>query len=146
MKTEGSISLLIRGNEFNVKEFDEKMSICDSVALEKGEISDGHKMTFNLWEYQVEYNEDDINEILKSFCETIKPKLDIISQIQTDNNCILQMFIQSEEAQMGLSISSENLLKIADLGIRFEISILSYGLVFDEDGSEHNINEIFGGE
>jgi hypothetical protein len=142
MKTEGSITLVIRGTQFDIKEFSKKMSIKSTRVLEKGQKSGRHKMAFSLWEYETTFNQDDINEVLDVFLTMIKSNIQIIESVKKNNECLLDMFLHSNAAQLGITVSPRNLLKMAELDLRLDVSILSYGLVYGEDGTEHNINEL----
>ena len=143
MKIEGSITLLIKGNQFDFKELSDKMSVVSTRTLKKGQNSGSHKMTFNLWEYEVEFDQNNFNKILGDFLTQIKTNKNTIEKIKKNNECVLDMFLQSDEAQLGITISPQNLQYIAELGLELDISIFSNGLVYDQNGKQHNINELF---
>ena len=52
------------------------------------------------------------------------------------------MFFQSNEAQISLKIDRMNIDMLSELNLDLQISVLSWGLVYDNQGIEHNINEL----
>ena len=96
----------------------------------------------NVWDFSMDFNKENFNDVLKTHLKTIASKIDVINKHKKFYDGDYVVFFQSNEAQISLKIDRMNIDMLSELNLDLQISVLSWGLVYDNQGIEHNINEL----
>ena len=131
----GSCSLIIKGNGLDFGEINERLKIEPSSVSRKGEIiskSMGENPN-DVWIYEMKLKEDEEpNKVLEKLVKVLKPSASFIKTISSTGDVCLRCYIQSDYAQIFFDFSPNVIQDLAQLNIRLEVSILSWGGVEDE--------------
>lgn len=135
----GYFDFVIRGVNLNPDEITEKMNLQPTRVNRIGEvIFKNVKMKDSLWSYQVTFNNyDELNQSLEKLLSDIIPCKDAIHDLKKLHDVYIFFSFGSNLGQLGFELESHIIKGLAELGIRFEVHILSYGEVEDEE--EENI-------
>lgn len=131
----GTCSLIIRGKELlDFDEIDEKIGVLPTVKYNKGDCfskSFPNKIPNDLWIYNCEMDEQsgNVEETLSEFLTKIKPSKVFIKKLAKTSDICIRCFVQSELAQIGFDLSPYIINELANINIRVEVSILSWGEV-----------------
>jgi len=126
-------TLMLRGINLDFDEISKQLSLNPTKTGQKGD----RGLTDDFWFYSREYNykhdgeevsSDGINELLLTFLDEIKSIKELNIQALSKR---IWVFVQSNFAQFGFSISNDTLCKMADLGLPLDFSMLSWGEVED---------------
>lgn len=133
MCVEGSFNLNIRDNELDFEDINSKLNLQPTKIKRKGDpITSKRAMKDDYWSYKVEFGESELDMALESFLNDLKPSIDEIRRLATKHDVYIFFSLRSNLGQMGFELEPAILKALADLNIRFEVHILSYGEV--EDG------------
>lgn len=133
----GSCSLLIRGNtDLDFQEIEGELSLSATNVAHKGEVK--YKLAgeckADVWVHSVEFEEDERpEESLERFVQILLARREKVKMLVEKYDMCIRYFIQSELAQIGLDFSPELIRSLALLGLKLEISILSWGEVENND-------------
>lgn len=130
MDNSGNCSLIIRGENIDFIEIEDNLQIKPSRTARKGELISKAigKSHYDVWVYQIGFDGNRIPEnALESLLKTIKPSTDYLNSISNFSELIIKCYVQSDYAQINFEISPKILRELANINIKFEISILSWG-------------------
>lgn len=125
-------SLIIKGNNLNFDEIQEKLGIKASKKFIQGEVISKviGKNKFDLIRFDEKIDELNlINYALDNILNLVLLHKSYVKSLQKKYDVILKCFVQSDNAQINYIISKDIISKIADVGIDLKISILSWGKI-----------------
>lgn len=133
----GSCSLIIRGqDELKFDLIAENILLHPSRIIKKGEIiyRSAGKVKSDVWIYEIKMNNgEQPNDVLELLLNNLKPYLRFIKTLTQTTDICIRCYIQSDLAQIGFDFLPEAIRKLAEFGIKLEISILSWGKVEMDD-------------
>lgn len=128
---EGFISLVVRGNSLDFEDIATNLELQPEKIKRKGEsITSDQVMKDDYWTYKVKFG--DSHTALDSFLNDLKPSNEFIRSISTKHEVYIFFSLRSNLGQMGFELKPDVLKALADLNIRFEVHILSFGEVETE--------------
>lgn len=132
----GSCSLIIRGHDdIDFSYLDKYLNIKPTKEVKRNETLsklDG-KVESDAWIHEIKMKkEDDINNTLKELLYLLQEDESKIYKMTNSFDICIRCYMQSELAQIGVDFSSEVIKLLANLNIRIELSILSWGNVEKE--------------
>ncbi|OIK14207.1 hypothetical protein BIV60_11910 [Bacillus sp. MUM 116] len=129
----GSFDFIIRGIDLYPDEISKKLNLKPSKVRKKGEIiTKDIKMKDSYWNYQVKFKGyDELNQALEKFLSILLPYKAFIREISEVYDTYIFFSLRSNLGQLGFDLHPKTLRALADLNIRFEVNILSYGEVED---------------
>lgn len=134
MNTSGSCSLLIRGSQINFDEVDMNLKVKPTRVVKKGDViskSIGPSQ-YDVWVYEIRHDENgNPKESLTELLSNLKSSRDFLHTIFQTADVSVKCYIQSDLAQISFEFSPEIIKELAELGVKLEISILSWGGVED---------------
>ena len=143
MSITGTISYTFTGDNIDVKKIHQNLNVLDSTYIEKGHVvQSGHIARTNVWDFSMDFNKENFNDVLEKHLKIIASRMDVINNLNIFVSWVYVVFFQSNEAQISLKIHKTNINMLSDLKIDLQISVLSWGLVYDKLGVEHNINDL----
>lgn len=128
----GNCKLVIRGGNLNLAEIEKNLQIKPTRLVKKGEVLCDvvGKSQYDIWVVEKEIDENRTPaEALKSIITMISPSKEYLQSLTCFAELIIKCYIQSEYAQINFDISPDILKDLAHMNIKFEISILSWGMV-----------------
>ena len=132
MNIEGEIVFSVRDTKKEIKSIDEKMILKPTELIDIGElITRRIKSSTNSWIYKVRFDGyyDFIEKIIE-FSETLFTRKDEIEELKNNYEVVdINLYIRSEEGQMGYEIPYKALERISELKIDLSFHILSFGMV-----------------
>jgi hypothetical protein len=141
----GSCSLIIYGNDkLNFDEIKENLKIKPSNIVKKGEIKYkcGGEIKSDAWIYKIEMEEGkEPNETLERLLKDLKPSIGYLKKLDESVDVSITCYVQSDLAQIGFDFSSDVIRDLAELSIKFGISILSWGQVEMNEAEDDDIGE-----
>lgn len=143
MSITGTVSYTYTGDNIDVKKIHQDLDILDSTYIEKGQVVQSKRIAkTNVWDFSMDFNKENFNDVLKTHLKTIASRIDVINKYKKFYDGDYVVFFQSNEAQISLKIDRMNIDMLSELNLDLQISVLSWGLVYDNQGIEHNINEL----
>ncbi|MEY2196993.1 DUF4279 domain-containing protein [Neobacillus sp. BF23-41] len=129
----GSFNFIIRGEDLNLDEITKKINLKPSKVRRKGElIAKDIKMKDSYWSYQIKYEGyNELDLALDELLNTLHPYKSFVSEISNVYDVYINLSLRSNLGQLGFDLQPKILKALADLSIRFEVNILSYGEVED---------------
>ena len=129
----GSFNFIIRGEDLNLDEITKNINLKPSKVRRKGElIAKDIKMKDSYWSYQIKYEGyNELDLALDDLLNTLHPYKSFVSEISNVYDVFINLSIRSNLGQLGFDLQPKILKVLADLSIRFEVNILSYGEVED---------------
>jgi hypothetical protein len=129
--TSGHCSLIIYGRpNLDIERINDNLCIIPTRVRRKGEIA--HKIAgpikADVWIYEIKISQEPnitLNELLK----LLIPHKDFIVELFKSADICIRCYIQSALAQIGFDFSPDTIKMLAELNIKFEISIISWGEV-----------------
>ncbi|MDQ6597870.1 DUF4279 domain-containing protein [Bacillus salipaludis] len=127
----GSFNFIIRGVDLVPDEITKKLNLKPSSVKRKGELlTKDIKMKDSYWSYKVKFKiNEELNQALEEFLDTLLPYKAFISEITEIYDAYIYFGLSSNLGQLGFELHPETLQALADLKIRFEVHIISYGEV-----------------
>jgi len=130
----GTCSLIIQGKDIlDFDEIDEKIGVLSTAKYKKGDVfskSSPNKIPNDLWIYDCNIDKYiDVNEALCDLLNKIKVSKEYIRQLSGLSDVCIRCYVQSDLAQIGFDLSPYIINELANVNVRFEISILSWGEV-----------------
>lgn len=126
----GAISLLIYGEELDFDTVNKDMGVEFTAAYHKGDkINRQRNAVRTFWEYRLEF--DSLNKMentLIHFFDTLK---NAAIKKYSNYDVRLRLYIQSDMSQIFFTMPEAVLKSASELGIPFDISVLSWGEVDD---------------
>lgn len=135
MENSFTCSLVIRGMELDFENITREIQVQSTRMGRKGESSGKGNRVFpnDFWSYEVKADGNSMaDEILNRLLLTLAPMKAFLQSLQAVSDVCIRFFIQSDYAQIGFDIQPVTIVKLAELGLRLEVSILSWGGVDDE--------------
>lgn len=133
MLISGSCGIIIRGkNELNFDFISKNLMIKPTRIVKKGEIvnESAGVVKSDVWIYEVKFvRGGDINSTLEELLVTLLPYKNVISDLCNYSEICIRCYMQSELAQIGVDFQPNVISMLAELDIKFELSILSWGAV-----------------
>jgi len=126
----GNCGLIIRGHKLNFDEIENNLKINPSRAVKKGEVISKvvGESEYDLWVYEMKMDDTKkIDQILRDLLSIISPRKAYIQSIAKYADVRIKCYVQSDDAQIYFELSPNAINELASLGIRLEISILSWG-------------------
>ncbi|QIZ09386.1 DUF4279 domain-containing protein [Priestia megaterium] len=129
----GSFNFIIRGEDLNLHEITKNINLKPSKVRRKGElIAKDIKMKDSYWSYQIKYEGyNELDLALDELLNTLHPNKSFVSEISNVYDVFINLSLRSNLGQLGFDLQPKILKALADLSIRFEVNILSYGEVED---------------
>jgi hypothetical protein len=133
MLNSGSWSLIIRGSKLVFDEINEKLSLLPSQITKRGEPRSSVLTSniYDIWQYEIKFDNNSIIESFNELLSNLQSCSEYINVLAKTNDVAIRFYIQSDFAQMGFSITAEMLQRLANLNIKLEVSIFSWGGVED---------------
>ncbi|MFD2117634.1 DUF4279 domain-containing protein [Paenibacillus yanchengensis] len=125
----GACSLLIRGEGLDKESIDNNLKITHTGYIIKGQSIKHSKITApkDVWTYEMKFQQDEKpSTVLRNLIMKLIPVKNYLYDDKFEDICI-RMYLQSEWAQMYFDLSAAIIKVLAELNIRFEVSILSWG-------------------
>lgn len=135
MSNSGSCSLLIRGDNLDFNEIEENLQIKPSRIIRKGEIYSKviGKNQYDIWILDIKFDNNGTPEdALMNLASIIHPFKEYVKKLSMVADVRIKCYVQSEYAQLNFELSSRVISELADLNVKVEISILSWGAVKNE--------------
>jgi len=130
MINSGNCSLMIRGHELNFNEIENSLKINPSRVVKKGEIISKvvGESEYDLWVYEIKLDEaKKPDQTLRDLLSIFNPRKAYIQNIAKSADVRIKCYVQSDDAQIYFELSPNTINELASLGIKFEITILSWG-------------------
>lgn len=130
----GSCSLVIRGEYLNNIDIAEELGISPTNLTLKGQYINNtkYKAPKDVWTYEVKLEDKDTpNTVVNNLVLKLKSAKKHLNHTLFEDISI-RLYLQSDMAQMYFEILPSVLVELAELNIRFEVSILSWGGVEDK--------------
>jgi len=130
MDNTGNCSLIIRGDNINLAEIEENLQIKPSRVVRKGEIISKTigKSQYNVWVFEIKFGKNKLPNIaLEEMLTAISSSKTYLKGLIDTVDIRIKCYVQSDYAQVGFEISPNVLKKLADMNMKLEISILSWG-------------------
>lgn len=127
----GSFTFIIRGTDLDIDEITKNVKLNPSKVRRKGElIAKDVRMKDSYWCYRVTFDGyDDLISKLEEFLSILFPYKDFVSKISEAYDAYIFFSLRSNLGQLGFTLHPKTIRALADLNIRFEVHILSYGEV-----------------
>ena len=135
MENSFTCSLIIRGTELDFENISREIQVQPSRIGRKGEsIGKGNRVFPNdSWSYEVKSDGDLLaDETLNRFLLTLASAKAFLQSLQPASDVCIRFFVQSDYAQIGFDIQPSTIVKLAELGLRLEVSIFSWGGVYED--------------
>lgn len=132
MLVSGSCRIIIRGQDELDFNFISKNLINPTRVVKKGQIvnESAGEVNNDVWIYEVKFVRDgDINNTLEELLTTLLPNKSIIRDLCNSSDICIRCYMQSELAQIGVNFQPNVISMLSELGVRFELSIFSWGEV-----------------
>lgn len=132
MSISGSWCLIISGNQINFDEIRDKLRIEPSRTTRKGEVKSKviGPSQFDSWVFEQKFeSSDEIAKTLDKLLAVIHPHKGYINVLSDTFDVIIKFFVQSNFAQIGVALPPYLIKKIAEINVKIEISVLSWGEV-----------------
>lgn len=126
----GYCSLIIKGETLDFNEIEKSLGLKASKKYTKGKIVSKviGVNEFDLIRFDKKMIESQsLDRTLELLLNEILPNKEYIKIMQKECEIVLKSFIQSSNAQVRFDITPDNLARISQLGIKLEVSILSWG-------------------
>ncbi|WNS45872.1 DUF4279 domain-containing protein [Paenibacillus sp. MMS20-IR301] len=129
--------MVIRDTTLDFDDINRKLEIGPTLIQKNGTaIREGGKTKAPLdsWRFEITITEETKSEeVIKLLLDSLTPNAKGINELMdTYMDVGIECYLRSEYGQMGLQLSTETIKKIAFLGVRLDIHILSFGGV-EED-------------
>lgn len=127
----GICSLIIRAHDLNFDELKENLPIEPSRIVKKGQsISRAiEESKFDIWIFEMKYSEELPNQALEKLLAALLPYKSYLRNVSQSVDIRIKCYVQSRYAQINFEIFPELIKELASIGIKLEISILSWGEV-----------------
>ena len=135
MENSFTCSLIIRGMELDFENISREIQVQPTRMGRKGEPSGKGNRIFpnDFWSYEIEADGNSMaDEIFNQLLLMLAPMKAFLQSLQAVSEVCIRLFVQSDYAQIGFDIQPVTIVKLAELGLRLEVSILSWGGVDDE--------------
>ncbi|HZH59189.1 MAG TPA: DUF4279 domain-containing protein [Metabacillus sp.] len=125
----GSITFIIRGNQLDFDDITKNLKVQPTDISNKGEIlPGGTEILEDAWFYEVKMEKcEEPNNSFKRLLDVLTSSESFIRNLSKLNNLCIRCYIQTDFAQIYLDFSPEIIQRLANLDIRLEFSILSWG-------------------
>lgn len=136
MSISGNWCLIISGNNINYDEIRDKIGVEPSRTVRKGEIKSRviGASQCDIWIFEKKFkNSDEVANKLDELLLEIEPCEGYVKTLVNAYNVVIRFYIQSDFAQIGVSLPPELIQKLANLNIKMEISVFSWGGVEDSN-------------
>jgi hypothetical protein len=129
----GSFNFIIRGIDLNPDEITKNIILKPSKVRRKGElIAKDIKMKDSYWSYEIKFKGyDELYLAIDELLNTLHTHKSFIGEISNVNDIYINLGIRSNLGQLGFDLQPKTIKSLAELNIRFEVHILSYGEVED---------------
>lgn len=129
MVDSGRCSVIIRGNSLDFDDIAKNIAIKPSQIIRRGEKSSKFRTLnlYDIWIYDVVYENNEINKTLENLLIHFEPYDEYLVGLSHDVDVSLRCYIQSDYAEIGWSFYPELLRKLAEMKIKLEFSIFSWG-------------------
>lgn len=133
MSVHGSFNFVIRGSDLDFDDITVNMKIQPTKTKKKGDpITRKTTMKDDMWEYKVKYEGyDELNSVLENFLKDLQPVKQFIREISKIHDVYIFFSFRSDFGQMGFELHPKVIQALANLNIRFEVHVLSFGMVED---------------
>lgn len=135
MVSSGSCSLIIKGDDINIGQVGDKLELTPTRVVRKGEVMSSvvGPSPCASWSYDIHVSDDRppyfaVDELLT----ILLPKRSFLEDLSQSHDVSLRLYIQSDLAQISFDLPIRVIRRLADMGLRVEFSILSWGGVEDE--------------
>lgn len=138
-----SFSLVITGEKLDFDDINRMLKLQPSKLVRKGEIRSKviGEALHDIWSYEIKSEVNgEPDKTLKHLLGLLLPANNYIKELSKSVDLYLKCYIQSDYAQIGFGISPEVLNKLAEIGVRLEFSILSWGGVENDSSEEDKIS------
>ena len=128
----GTIAFTISDNDLDIAEIETELCFKPTKCVKRGQQISKFKIApFDVWLYQIDFEgEMSFENELDNLMAELSKSLSAINNIRKRyREVTLDFYIRSEMGQMGLTLNSSTLQKLACVGLDANFHILSYGLV-----------------
>lgn len=127
------LALLIKGEGLNFDEISQKLALAATDTLRAGELLvriPSMRTSLDEWTYAVELkNSINVDHTMSELFEHLLGKKDILHALQEHCEIVLRLYVRSDYASIFYRLMPENLLRLSQLGMPLEVSVLSWGQV-----------------
>lgn len=133
MSVHGSFTSVIRGNDLDFDNITANIGLQPTKTKKKGDpITRNTTMKNDMWDYKVNSEDyDELNIVLENLLKELQQSKDYIKEIVKIHDVYIFFSFCSDFGQMGFELQPKMIQALADLNIRFEVHILSFGMVED---------------
>ncbi|WP_019635274.1 DUF4279 domain-containing protein [Paenibacillus fonticola] len=132
MNLKGNCTISFIDSSLTMDELHNILKITPTKIIKKGQVISeaiNKSADSNKWMYKEVLNEgEEPSEVITRLLNQLKTE-NIQRIIQTCNDAVIGLYLNSEYGQMGFELSAENIARLSELKIRFEVHILSLGKV-----------------
>jgi hypothetical protein len=131
MSVHGSFTFIIRGNDLDFDYIAANMKLQPTSTKIKGQpVTKVGKMPNDKWSYKVTYmGYEELHIGLETFLNDLQPSKEFIREISKVHDVYIFFSFCSDFAQMGFVLQPTVIQALAELKIRFEVHVLSFGMV-----------------
>lgn len=132
MNVSGNWSLIISGDQLDFDDIRKKLLIKPSRIIRKGEIKSKviGPSQYDVWVFERNFkSRDEIARTLDELLMELQPFEEYIKLLSNDIDIAIKFYIQSDFAQIGATLPAQSIKKLAEMNIRMEISVFSWGKV-----------------
>lgn len=127
---EGSFSLIIRGNSLDIEVISRHINLQPTKIKRKGElVTSKQAMIDDYWTYKVEFDNSEFENAFETFLIDVMPSNEFMKNIAITNEVYIFFSLRSNLGQMGFELNPTILKALANMNIKLEVHILSYGEV-----------------
>lgn len=130
MINSGNCGLIIRGHELSFNEIENNLKINPLRVVKKGEVISKvvGESEYDLWVYEIKLDEaKKPDQIFRDLLSVLNPYKAYIQNIAKYADVRMKCYVQSDDAQIYFELSPNVIKELASMGIKLEISILSWG-------------------
>ncbi|WP_132013697.1 DUF4279 domain-containing protein [Hydrogenispora ethanolica] len=130
----GSCSLIIRGTKLEFDEIKTELNIIPSKVVRRGETISKiiPKSEYDIWIYEVKFRDnEEVNETLEPLLSNLLSSKQFLQNLSSSFDVVLKCYVQSDLAQINFEFSPKVISYLAEIKLRLEVSIFSWGGVED---------------
>lgn len=126
-------SLIIKSDKYDLEKIKEQLNLENPKIIKKGNIVSRFigKSKMNVYTYKCSYDTDEGFKYLLSFLDDLIEQKNLLTKYSQQFEVVIRLYAQSSQAQMYFEVSPEVIEKLNELHLPIELSILSWGEVFN---------------
>ena len=140
-------SLIIRSDFINFDDVNDNLAFKDVSVIKKGDLVSRvfgkSEMDVYIYEKKILYKDEKSRELF-SFLDELLERKDFLLKYSREYDVVVRIYMQVSDAQIYFEMQPQIIEKLNKLGLPIEVSILSWGEVYDiKEKLSKKLNEIF---